>query len=230
MALGALWLGCMMLWRVFELVNELGTISGWFTRIPIILELPKNVLYLCMFLFLPVSVVALYVLSNADRPLLLVGAWIIDKYQRLAHADKLDRVVKNMYFEWAESEYKKKVLGTTVVLMEQEQKNRCLVEEIARLNLEVSEERTRYKEVERTLQLEVAAERRRSGELAKKLASTKRQSGDESLCLVCMERKRHLLLRPCNHFCVCNTCKPSLQNKCPICGKIVKKYEKIYIS
>ena len=55
-------------------------------------------------------------------------------------------------------------------------------------------------------------------------------SGDDILCVICMERKRQYLLRPCNHYCVCNTCKSTLQNKCPLCRKLIRSYEKIYIS
>ena len=55
-------------------------------------------------------------------------------------------------------------------------------------------------------------------------------SGDEIMCVICMERKRQFLLRPCNHYCVCNTCKSTLQNKCPLCRKLIRNYEKIYIS
>ena len=55
-------------------------------------------------------------------------------------------------------------------------------------------------------------------------------TGDEIMCVICMERKRQYLLRPCNHYCVCNTCKSTLQNKCPLCRKLIRNYEKIYIS
>lgn len=55
-------------------------------------------------------------------------------------------------------------------------------------------------------------------------------SGDDIMCVICMERKRQYLLRPCNHYCVCNMCKSTLQNKCPLCRKLIRSYEKIYIS
>ena len=55
-------------------------------------------------------------------------------------------------------------------------------------------------------------------------------SGDDILCVICMERKRQYLLRPCNHYCVCNNCKSTLQNKCPLCRKLIRSYEKIFIS
>ena len=55
-------------------------------------------------------------------------------------------------------------------------------------------------------------------------------SSDDILCVICVERKRQYLLRPCNHYCVCNTCKSILQNRCPLCRKLIQNYEKIYIS
>ena len=54
--------------------------------------------------------------------------------------------------------------------------------------------------------------------------------GDASLCVICMERKRQYLLKPCNHYCVCNGCKHTLKNKCPICRKHIQKYEKVFIA
>ena len=55
-------------------------------------------------------------------------------------------------------------------------------------------------------------------------------NSEDILCVICMERKRQYLLRPCNHYCVCNKCKSTLQNKCPLCRKLIQNYEKIYIS
>ena len=54
--------------------------------------------------------------------------------------------------------------------------------------------------------------------------------GDATLCIICMEKKRQYLLKPCNHYCVCNGCKHTLKNKCPICRKHIQKYEKLFIA
>ncbi len=54
--------------------------------------------------------------------------------------------------------------------------------------------------------------------------------GDDALCVVCMEKKRQFILKPCNHYCVCNDCKNSLKNKCPLCRKHIQKYEKLFVS
>ena len=79
---------------------------------------------------------------------------------------------------------------------------------------------------------------RKFNEVQKRLSNVEKRphvikqqlSGDGMMCVICMERKRQFLLRPCNHYCVCNTCKSTLQNKCPLCRKLITNYEKIYIS
>ncbi len=57
-----------------------------------------------------------------------------------------------------------------------------------------------------------------------------RLKGDDALCVVCMEKKRQFILKPCNHYCVCNDCKNSLKNKCPVCRTHIRKYEKLFVS
>ena len=54
--------------------------------------------------------------------------------------------------------------------------------------------------------------------------------GDDALCVVCMVKKRQFILRPCKHYCVCNDCKNSLKNKCPVCRTHIQKYEKLFVS
>lgn len=77
---------------------------------------------------------------------------------------------------------------------------------------------------------------RKYNELQKKLSAIEKRpvvvkqqmNVDDILCVICMERKRQYLLRPCNHYCVCNKCKSTLQNKCPLCRKLIRNYEKIF--
>ena len=95
--------------------------------------------------------------------------------------------------------------------------------------------------LEKKLEMErkmVTTWERKFNEVQKRLSAVERRplvvkqqvSGDDIMCVICMERKRQFLLRPCNHYCVCNTCKSTLQNKCPLCRKLIRSYEKIYIS
>lgn len=54
--------------------------------------------------------------------------------------------------------------------------------------------------------------------------------GDEALCVVCGNKKRQLMLKPCNHYCVCNSCRRTLGDECPVCRKHVDKYEKLIVA
>ena len=79
-------------------------------------------------------------------------------------------------------------------------------------------------EVVRTLQEKVA--RVNSERDTMRLRQAKKDGGGE--CVVCMKNKRQLLLRPCNHFCVCGECSDILQGKCPICRKLIQRTERVY--
>ena len=50
---------------------------------------------------------------------------------------------------------------------------------------------------------------------------------DKSLCIVCMDAKREVLLKPCNHYCLCSGCSKGLR-ECPMCKKKKRKAEKIF--
>ena len=60
-------------------------------------------------------------------------------------------------------------------------------------------------------------------ELEKKL-----QKEEESKqCVVCMDRLREMIIRPCNHYCVCQSCARRLP-KCPLCNRRIGRAEKVY--
>lgn len=46
-------------------------------------------------------------------------------------------------------------------------------------------------------------------------------------CVVCMDQPRMMMFRPCNHYCVCESCSKQL-NKCPICTRHITRKEKVY--
>lgn len=52
---------------------------------------------------------------------------------------------------------------------------------------------------------------------------------DIKKCIVCKERSVCILLRPCNHMCLCNSCVQPIE-KCPLCRTFIEHYEKIYIN
>ena len=53
------------------------------------------------------------------------------------------------------------------------------------------------------------------------------QERDRFLCVVCQDLKREVILKPCNHYCLCYDCSNSLR-ECPICKSRIRKTEKIY--
>ena len=46
---------------------------------------------------------------------------------------------------------------------------------------------------------------------------------NDSRCLVCWEDTTRLLLLPCRHVCVCASCLPQLDRKCPMCRQAIVK-------
>ena len=52
---------------------------------------------------------------------------------------------------------------------------------------------------------------------------------EEGLCVVCLDAKREVVLKPCNHYCTCQMCADSLVPKrCPMCRKRIQQVERIY--
>ena len=51
-------------------------------------------------------------------------------------------------------------------------------------------------------------------------------------CIICYSEDREMILKPCNHICVCqNCCKRIIQesNKCPFCQNQIIQRERIYL-
>lgn len=47
---------------------------------------------------------------------------------------------------------------------------------------------------------------------------------DDPDCVICLDRKKEIILSPCGHFCLCNTCCSKLDTrtrKCPMCRQII---------
>ena len=55
------------------------------------------------------------------------------------------------------------------------------------------------------------------------------QERDKFLCIVCQDLKREVILKPCNHYCLCYDCSRVLR-ECPICKSRIRNTEKIYHS
>jgi hypothetical protein len=59
-------------------------------------------------------------------------------------------------------------------------------------------------------------------------AKAELQASEQSLCLICEERKLAVLFRPCNHVCVCEVCARAV-DACPICRGRIAAREKVFI-
>ena len=51
---------------------------------------------------------------------------------------------------------------------------------------------------------------------------------EQQMCVVCLDHKRVWMLKPCNHYCVCDQCVHHLSNKCPICRKVIRNTERVF--
>lgn len=50
---------------------------------------------------------------------------------------------------------------------------------------------------------------------------------ESKVCVVCLDRSREMMIRPCNHYCICEECSKHL-NRCPICTKHFSRMEKVF--
>ena len=215
------------LWRVFDILwNTDGvavtTIADVLPRLVIPLDstfggvelklvtvgvaMTKTLLVLCILFFVPIFIFALYSLSGASKLLVFIAADIIERYQRWRWVQARTHANPNLciyFYGWAEMRYQNTLLGNALV--KEIKANKMLGEQLHMLDRQLQEERKLPKRVR------------------------KPKEGDELLCVVCLERQRQFLLRPCKHYCVCNACRNKLKNKCPICRKVIQNYEKVYI-
>ena len=53
------------------------------------------------------------------------------------------------------------------------------------------------------------------------------QEKDKSLCIICLDTPREVLLKPCKHYCLCSTCTNGLR-ECPICKQRIRETKVIY--
>jgi hypothetical protein len=49
-------------------------------------------------------------------------------------------------------------------------------------------------------------------------------------CCICMDRQPDMLIRPCNHLCLCQICSAALLRRCPQCRVAIRTIERIYVS
>ncbi len=74
------------------------------------------------------------------------------------------------------------------------------------------------------------SQQKASDELTREVLQLKEQLAEEKnkdICAVCLDKKRDILLLPCNHYCVCRSCLPKLKC-CPLCTRTIDSSESVY--
>ena len=80
---------------------------------------------------------------------------------------------------------------------------------------------TRRRKTKSLEEIDKSKLKRLEEELAKEMES--------KLCVVCLDNPRKLIIKPCNHYCLCEQCRKHLIS-CPICTGRIRAVEKIYNS
>lgn len=55
---------------------------------------------------------------------------------------------------------------------------------------------------------------------------------EDKLCVICVDKEKCIMILPCRHLCICESCQEPLRthrNLCPICRKEVKQLIKAYL-
>ena len=58
------------------------------------------------------------------------------------------------------------------------------------------------------------------------------EEDEETLCVVCLTEQKCMLIRPCNHICLCLECSNLLKskvNECPLCRGRIEHIERVYM-
>lgn len=58
-------------------------------------------------------------------------------------------------------------------------------------------------------------------------AEIKKESSEDSTCVICMERQRNVVLLPCGHFGFCDVCAANISD-CPICRTKTNGFNKVF--
>ena len=199
---------------------------------PITIYVNKLYLVLCLLLFIPIYGVAVSKLSKTNKPFTRIGFWVTSQCSKFSRGDKNSGTKQCVYHEFSDEQFLKALFSSTVSYKEKEIEIEILKGEVhrlqknsAKLHGQVKKERDENND----LKLKMAEQEK---ELSSKRPSVRdwQSVGDDCMCVICMERTRQFNLKPCNHFCVCNICKPTLQNRCPLCRKRVQRFERIYLN
>lgn len=65
----------------------------------------------------------------------------------------------------------------------------------------------------------------------KDLADSKLSNAENSLCCICRDATKTILLLPCRHLCLCEDCSETLQQRrgtCPVCREVVQDTLRVF--
>jgi len=65
-------------------------------------------------------------------------------------------------------------------------------------------------------------------EFEEKRKNKEREEPDETLCCICCERKKSILLNPCKHVCICGECATRDLDCCPICRETIEEATSVF--
>jgi len=51
---------------------------------------------------------------------------------------------------------------------------------------------------------------------------------EEELCVICLDKKKEILLLPCKHLCLCSGCSSSVSD-CPLCRLAIASKTTVYL-
>ena len=74
-------------------------------------------------------------------------------------------------------------------------------------------------------------EAKQAAGISLRVAETPQQPQEEfsSRCVVCLERPKELMVRPCKHLCLCKACsRMNVWQHCPVCRGPVHEQEVVY--
>jgi len=63
-------------------------------------------------------------------------------------------------------------------------------------------------------------------EIEKKKATSNTDASN--VCCVCLEGRKSILLMPCRHFCLCDSCNTRINDRCPMCNSCITSSITVY--
>jgi len=100
-----------------------------------------------------------------------------------------------------------------------------------------SDDEDRAREVQKRKNYDLLVQRRSArvgegGSLEDDLLREVEREREDKLCVICVDKEKCIMILPCRHLCICESCQEPLRthrNNCPICRKEIKQMIKAYL-